>query len=371
MRVSVTGANGLLGAHVVRALVTAGHDPVAVVRQGADLRGLNGLDVPLARADTRSGTTSPRRSTAQRSSSTAPRSTPTRARSRNSSARTSTALAASSRPQRRRGPPHGAHVVFGDLRVEHRPTTGRRDRTDRGRVGAALFPYQAAAGGSGHRGSAGSRGRAGRLPARRSSSVGRTGGWCRATPSSCAICWTRPARRSPAGATWSPSATRLAGRWSSLSEAYPGERYLLGGEDCSWRTVHSLISELTGTGGPHLTGSRNSAWLGASAAEALARLTSRPPLATRDEARTVGRWYWYASRKAAELGYTARSARATVAGALAWLVTSPHVPRLVREGLTLADEVYAAHELVASPLPSSRVVPSSRAPSSPSPSVAV
>jgi dihydroflavonol-4-reductase len=82
----------------------------------------------------------------------------------------------------------------------------------------------------------------------------------------------------------------------------------------------------------------------------------------------VGRWYWYSSRKATELGYTARSARATVAGALAWLVTSPHVPRLVREGLTLADEVYAAHELVASPLPASSPQPASGQPSSPLPS---
>src|SRR4051794_30776097 len=53
MRVAVTGANGLLGAHVVRALTAAGHDPVAVVRRGADLRGLTGLGAPLARADTR------------------------------------------------------------------------------------------------------------------------------------------------------------------------------------------------------------------------------------------------------------------------------------------------------------------------------
>ena len=54
MRTAVTGANGLLGAHVVRALVTSDHDVVAVARQRADLRGLTGLDVPLARADSRS-----------------------------------------------------------------------------------------------------------------------------------------------------------------------------------------------------------------------------------------------------------------------------------------------------------------------------
>jgi dihydroflavonol-4-reductase len=140
----------------------------------------------------------------------------------------------------------------------------------------------------------------------------------------------------------------------------PGERYLLGGEDLGWRTLHTLVSELTGSSGPHLTGSRSSAWLAASVAEAVARLTGKPPLVARDEARTVGRWYWYSSAKAAELGYTARPARTTVAGALAWLVTSPHVPRLVREGLTLSQEVYDERALVGSARPAS----SSRSPSS-------
>src|SRR5688500_13804728 len=54
MRAAVTGANGLVGAHVVRALEEDGHKPIAVVRARADLRGRTGVDAPLARADTRS-----------------------------------------------------------------------------------------------------------------------------------------------------------------------------------------------------------------------------------------------------------------------------------------------------------------------------
>jgi dihydroflavonol-4-reductase len=44
-RVLVTGANGHLGAHVVRSLLKRGHAVAAMVRQGADMRGLAGLDV--------------------------------------------------------------------------------------------------------------------------------------------------------------------------------------------------------------------------------------------------------------------------------------------------------------------------------------
>ena len=69
-----------------------------------------------------------------------------------------------------------------------------------------------------------------------------------------------------------------------------------------------------------------------------------------DEATTVGRFYWYTSAKAHELGYAERPARATVASSLAWLAVSPDLPRWAREGLRLHPEVRAARELVAAPL---------------------
>ena len=51
MRVLVTGANGHIGANTVRALLERGHDPVAFVRETADLRGLDGLDVEIVTGD--------------------------------------------------------------------------------------------------------------------------------------------------------------------------------------------------------------------------------------------------------------------------------------------------------------------------------
>ncbi|RMF18654.1 MAG: NAD-dependent epimerase/dehydratase family protein [Gammaproteobacteria bacterium] len=51
MRVLVTGANGHIGAHVVRQLIVEGHEVVAFVRPRADLRGLEGLNVTFVRGD--------------------------------------------------------------------------------------------------------------------------------------------------------------------------------------------------------------------------------------------------------------------------------------------------------------------------------
>ncbi len=53
MKILVTGANGHIGANVCRALLAAGHTPRAMLRQGAEVRGLNGLAVEFAYGDIR------------------------------------------------------------------------------------------------------------------------------------------------------------------------------------------------------------------------------------------------------------------------------------------------------------------------------
>lgn len=49
----MTGANGFVGCHVVRALLARGTEVRAFVREGADLRALDGLQCELARGDLR------------------------------------------------------------------------------------------------------------------------------------------------------------------------------------------------------------------------------------------------------------------------------------------------------------------------------
>jgi len=130
----------------------------------------------------------------------------------------------------------------------------------------------------------------------------------------------------------------------------PGERYLLGGDDVSWRTLHATVSDLVGLPGPYLEAGPAQVRLAARLSQAWARVSSTRPLTTTDEALTVGRWYWYRHERATALGYAPRSARQATAEALGWLTTSPHLPRFVRESLRLAPEVLAARELVPRPL---------------------
>ncbi|KQZ89543.1 hypothetical protein ASD62_09745 [Phycicoccus sp. Root563] len=141
-----------------------------------------------------------------------------------------------------------------------------------------------------------------------------------------------------------------AGHVALLERGTPGERYLLGGEDVTWRTLHTLVSDLAGLPGPFAELDAPNAWAVAAASEWWASLTGASPLSTRDEATTVGRFYWYSSAKATDLGYAARPARAAVASSLAWLAVGPDLPRWAREGLRLHPEVRAARELVPAPL---------------------
>lgn len=51
MRTLVTGGNGHIGAHVVRAVLERGWTPIAFARPGSDRRGLAGLDVEIREGD--------------------------------------------------------------------------------------------------------------------------------------------------------------------------------------------------------------------------------------------------------------------------------------------------------------------------------
>ena len=353
MRIAVTGANGLLGAHVVRALMAGGHDPVGVVRPGADLRGLTGMQVPLARADTRSADALRR---ALAGTEVVIHCAAVYSYTLGEAELTSANVDGTRRLMEAAADVDVRRVVLTSSSVTCGSSSGPQQNTEEDSLGQEWVPpyfrtkqrqEQVAAEVAAARG----------LDLVVACPTVVVGGpdW-RLVPSNAVLVryLLDPTRTTfPGGGNVVAVADAARGHVLLAERGRPGERYLLGGEDFSWRTLHSLVSELAGIDGPHLTGSSSGAWLAAAVAEAVARLTGRPTLASRDEARTIGRWYWYSSDKAGELGYTARSARATVAGALAWLMTSPHVPRLVREGLTPADEVYAAHELVASPLPSS------------------
>jgi nucleoside-diphosphate-sugar epimerase len=52
-RILVTGANGHVGCHLVRACRDAGHQAIAFVRPGSDRRGLGGLEVEAREASSK------------------------------------------------------------------------------------------------------------------------------------------------------------------------------------------------------------------------------------------------------------------------------------------------------------------------------
>lgn len=132
------------------------------------------------------------------------------------------------------------------------------------------------------------------------------------------------------------------GHWLVATRGRPGESYLLGSENLSWRKIHGLIAELCGTDGPRAEVGHAVAYLGASYEELRATVAKRAPITTRAQARMIGRYYWYSHAKAAALGYAPRPARTALAEACACLAASRHVSRETRAGLRLHPEVHAA-----------------------------
>jgi dihydroflavonol-4-reductase len=121
-----------------------------------------------------------------------------------------------------------------------------------------------------------------------------------------------------------------------------GEHYLLGSENLTWVEIHGIVAELAGVAAPRVEINQTLSYLAASAEEVLARMQRRRPLTTRDQATMVGRFYWYSHSRAADLGYRPRPARTALARAIAWLASSPHITREVRATMHLHEDVYAA-----------------------------
>ncbi len=120
----------------------------------------------------------------------------------------------------------------------------------------------------------------------------------------------------------------------------PGESYLLGSQNMTWRQIHTAIAELAGTAPPRITLNHSLSFLAATADELRAALHGRVALSTREQAQMVGRYYWYSHAKAASLGYTPAPAREALIETISWLAASPHVARETRINMHLSPEIY-------------------------------
>jgi dihydroflavonol-4-reductase len=119
-----------------------------------------------------------------------------------------------------------------------------------------------------------------------------------------------------------------------------GEAYLLGSGNLTWRQLHGMIAELAGVAPPLVELTHATAFLAAAAEEIRAAAAGRTPLSSREQADMVGRYYWYSHAKAAALGYAPMPARQALVETLSWLAASPHVTREMRATMHLAADIY-------------------------------
>lgn len=124
----------------------------------------------------------------------------------------------------------------------------------------------------------------------------------------------------------------------------PGRHYLLGSENLEWAQIHAIVGSLTGVGGPRAEIGAGLARTLAWAEEMRARLAHEPALATGEQAGMIGRYYWYDHSAAAALGYAPRPAAQALLEAVSWLVASRHVSREARAGIRLSDIVHRHRE---------------------------
>ncbi|HLV67701.1 MAG TPA: NAD-dependent epimerase/dehydratase family protein [Polyangiaceae bacterium] len=118
----------------------------------------------------------------------------------------------------------------------------------------------------------------------------------------------------------------VEGHRLAMERGRTGERYILGGENLTYRQILSLLHELTGLaepgGTPSPTVLRLVGW-------AMERFSDDEPLLTTRMVRDYA-WgrMWVTSAKAErELGYTHRPARETLSRAIRWYLANGYVPR--------------------------------------------
>jgi len=113
------------------------------------------------------------------------------------------------------------------------------------------------------------------------------------------------------------------GHWLAHERGLPGRRYILGGEDMSLRDILNEVTRLAGRRPPSVRLPAAVAMGIAHISQAMARLTGREPMATRDGVRMARHRMYFSSRRACdELGYAPRPAGEALADAVAWFARS-------------------------------------------------
>jgi dihydroflavonol-4-reductase len=110
-----------------------------------------------------------------------------------------------------------------------------------------------------------------------------------------------------------------AGHLLAREAGVPGERYILGGADLSLKEILAMVALHSGRKPPAVRLPRAVVYPIAVVSEAVARIRGTEPLATVDGLRMSKKHMYFTSRKAeARLGYTWRPAEEAIVDALAW-----------------------------------------------------
>lgn len=105
-----------------------------------------------------------------------------------------------------------------------------------------------------------------------------------------------------------------AGHRRAMAAGATGERYFLGAENRSWRSILDALAEAFRVAPPRLTLPPTPALVFATLAEAVAAVTRTQPLINRETVRVASRFYRYSNRKAVEeLGCSFRPFEETAA----------------------------------------------------------
>jgi dihydroflavonol-4-reductase len=109
------------------------------------------------------------------------------------------------------------------------------------------------------------------------------------------------------------------GHLLAYAQGRVGERYVLGGEDMTLKRILDAVGDISGRAASNVRLPHWSVWPVAVAAEAGARLTGREPRVTLDGLRMSRKHMYFSSAKAQrELGYSWRDPRSAIRDAIDW-----------------------------------------------------
>jgi dihydroflavonol-4-reductase len=119
------------------------------------------------------------------------------------------------------------------------------------------------------------------------------------------------------------------GHWLAATKGRAGQRYILGGENLTFKELLVLLAQVSGRAAPRFQTPYALAYAYGAVDTLIAGLRGVEPRAPLDAIKMARHYMWYSSGKAqAELGYAPRPAREALQDAVSWFVQNGYAPAL-------------------------------------------